>query len=414
MGSFWPLLLGVLLSNSVTATEQVTLEFRGQPHESVVLDRVLSETRTRTEMRDATCTRQIPYQDQECGYETRYRQECNWIPPRQECGRRDERRCRTVTRYRQECSQSPGRQVCRDFPGGERCTTRNGQRICEPAPPQRRCETIPGERFCRQVPYQDQDCRYESVPYCYQVPGENQCRQVPYQEYACRTVTRYRTESYACQRPVEIPYNVSVNLAGQLDVHFANPNFVETVSFIARLTEQKTLELLPQTSADVLIGTRRTTPVVNRQGESITVAQRVDVYLAKRSDLEGQVTQSISAAVLDLSGKKLSFTVRGVLEAQDEIALVVEGRRRGVINTIVSRVNVAGNVGSLGVITSPVGENLTAVQIDLSGENLSNLMDKKTFSMKLSHTKKLATGYEWSASVPVLSSEREASVEALR
>jgi hypothetical protein len=414
MGSFWPLFVGMLLSVSAFAVEQANFTFQGQPHEHVTLDRLLVETRTRTEMQDSTCTRQIPYQEEECGYETRYRQECSWIPPRQECGRRDERRCRNVTRYRQECSQGPGQTRCQDFPGGERCTTRNGQRVCEPAPPQRRCETIPGERICRQVPYQDQECTTESVPWCYQVPGENQCRQVPYQEWECRNVTRYRTETYACQRPVEIPYNVNVKVAGQLDVQFLNPNFPQEVAFLATLTAQKTIDLVSSAPAEILVGTRRAAPVVNRQGEEVTVAQRIDVLLTNGAELQGQVAQNVTDAVLDFTAKKLSFTVKGLVEAQDRIELVIEGRRRGVINTIVGRASVKGTISELNAITTSVGENLTAVQIDLANVDTSALNDKKTFLMKLKHVKELSDSFNWVGTVPTLSSDKEASVEAVR
>ncbi len=415
MGSIWPFIVGMMLSLSAFAQSEQNFVFQGQPHEHVSLERVLSETRHRTEMQDTTCTRQIPYQDRECGHETRYRQECSWIPPRQECGRRDERRCRDVTRYRQECTQGPSRTECRDFPGGTRChTDRNGNRICEPAPPQRRCETIPGERVCRQVPYRDQECTTHSVPWCYEVPGRNDCRQVPYSEYVCRDVTRYRTETYACRQPVQIPYQVRVPVKAQLDVQFVNPTFAQEVPFTASLKSDTSLELKASVPSHILVGIRAQAAQRDRQGDEITVRQRMSVNLISAEELGSQVTASVTDAVLDLKAQKLSFTVQGVIERQDRVELVVEGRRRSTFSTIVSKANLEGRVGELNAILSPVGPNLTAVQLDLAGVNTSGLNDKVNFLMKLKHVKALPEDFSWTGAVPALESQKEATLRAIK
>lgn len=237
MGTFWPLITGILLTVSAFAqTESAQFVFRGQADEHVALERILTETRTRTEMRDTTCTRQIPYQAEECGNETRYRQECRWVPAREECGTNYEQRCENVTRYRQECHQGPsrrecrrvpgeevcatqpGRQVCRDVPGEQRCRTEPGEQVCsQPTPPREQCRTLPnGQQECRTIPGRDSVCttrpgrqvceqgpsrrechqepgervctRRPDREECYNVPGEDICRSVPYQDQECRSV----------------------------------------------------------------------------------------------------------------------------------------------------------------------------------------------------------------------------------
>jgi hypothetical protein len=193
-----------------------------------------------------------------------------------------------------------------------------------------------------------------------------------------------------------------------------NPNFAQEVGFLATLTAQKTIDLVANVSEGILVGTRRAAPVVNRQGEEVTVAQRIDVLLTNGTELQGQVAQNVTDAVLDFTAKKLSFTVKGLVEAQDRIELVSEGRRRGVINTIVGRASVKGTVSELNAITTSVGENLTAVQVDLSNVDTGALNDKKTFLMKLKHVKALSDNFSWVGTVPTLSSDKEASVEAVR
>ena len=99
---------------------------------------------------------QVPYQEQECRNETRYRQVCRTVPGRRVCHTEPGRQvCRV-------------RQICRTAPGG--------QRRCHN---QRVCRMQPGRRVCRTT------------------PPTRQCRQEPYNQRICRTVTRYRQERRA-------------------------------------------------------------------------------------------------------------------------------------------------------------------------------------------------------------------------
>lgn len=214
--------------------------YTGQQIDTVLLSNVLQETRYRTETYETTCHRQVPYQDTECGNETRYRQECTTIPGHEDCHNVTDRECNNVTRYRNECHREPGREVCHHEPGREVCTNRpdreecsivNGRRICRRVPGGRECHTVgggrqchtePGREVCRSVPYTDQECRNITRRECNWVPARQDCRQIAYQEYVCHTVTRYRTESYACTQTREIPYTVTLKTY-QAEVDF---NFV--------------------------------------------------------------------------------------------------------------------------------------------------------------------------------------------
>ena len=215
------------------ASPTKTITFDGQNEDSFSLDTINTITRYKEEERDTTCTRQIPYQTEECGNETRYRQECRWQPGRNVCRTEYDTRCRTVTRYRQECRTEPGRQVCRNAPPRQIC--RNG--TCRTEPGRRICDNKPGRRVCRQVPYQDRQCDRVPRQVCRNEPGRNVCSQVPYQEWVCRTVTRYRDETYACRRTVRIPYSFDRKIEGEVNVSYKDISNDALVELIFNLKE---------------------------------------------------------------------------------------------------------------------------------------------------------------------------------
>lgn len=214
------LLILALIFSSINADEFISkkeIHFTGQELESFSLKNQLNETRYRTETRDTTCTREVPYQDQECEMVPEYDTVCRTIPGREDCRteydtqcrsetdyRRectrspDRERCSNETRYRKECERGPSRRECRnERRTRQECHMDNSNRECrtEPAREQcrtnsageRRCRTIPSreictnkpERVCRDVSYNEQVCN--------NVPGEVQCRQVSYQERVCHT-----------------------------------------------------------------------------------------------------------------------------------------------------------------------------------------------------------------------------------
>lgn len=454
MGSLWPLLTGMLALlvsfSSFSQSETSEFIYRGQETETLTLERILVETRTRTEMQDSTCNRQVPYEQRECGNETRYREECTWIPSREDCGRRDERRCRPVTRTRQECTTGPSRQVCRDYPGGQVCTngpsreicenregrqvchdtprgrvcrreagnrvcrTVPGERTCRPAPPQRRCETIPGERVCRNVSYQDQECTTHSVPYCNTIPGRQDCRNIPYQEHVCRNVTRYRSESYACQVPVEIPYDVQVPVAAELNVSFANEFSVE-VPFTALLTTGKTLDLKAKLPANMLMGLKTSPADVVQEGESFFVTQNMEVNLLSVDNIQNQLAQDLTQGVIDFKNNTLSINIKGQVEASDFVEVTIEGRTpRRLRSTLYGKVETNGQLSSLNAVIREISDTQSALQLDLSQLDLGSISTKQNHKIILKHFKVLPSDFAWSGEIPELSSQKEASLQAIR
>ena len=64
------LILSMLVVSSVFAESSKEFNYKGEQIETINLLNLLTETRYRYEEVDSTGTRQIPYTEQECGYET--------------------------------------------------------------------------------------------------------------------------------------------------------------------------------------------------------------------------------------------------------------------------------------------------------------------------------------------------------
>ena len=117
----------LLLTTNVfaeTFPSQEIIDFAGQGQESLTLANKLTEIRYRTEMRDSTCQRQVPYEVEECEMVPRYDRVCTTIPGYNDCHTEYDRECRNVTRYKKECHREPSRQVCRNV--------RRTRRECKP------------------------------------------------------------------------------------------------------------------------------------------------------------------------------------------------------------------------------------------------------------------------------------------
>jgi hypothetical protein len=219
---FWVFLFLCVMSQTIFANDTQTFHFNGQETESVNLDTSREVTLFRTEYRDSTCTRQEPYQVEECGYETLYRNECTWQAGRNVCRDVNDYQCRNVTRYRRECKPGRTRRECTEEPARRVCRTRNGVERCVDVPGRTRCRDVQGPERCTRVPYEDRECRTVTRQECSWQPGRNVCRDVPYQEYICRDVTRYRDVDYACQVPVDVPYQAQKQFKSTVNFEFVN------------------------------------------------------------------------------------------------------------------------------------------------------------------------------------------------
>lgn len=230
--------------------EQLVLLDGTKLEQSVVLKSETFKTAYKTETVDDTCFRDVQkgtkqqcetpsWQEcdkpshQECGYESH--QECDYGPDRQECGYGADRQECSYGPDRRECSTGPSHQECQtsytqECKEDRECRIVNGQRVCETHPtcsqvPHQECHMVPGQYECRIVPGQ-YECRRVPGQYeCHYVKGDYQCHTVQ-GEYTCKTVydtpvchTKYGTpvctevpnivsEPYACQKTVQVPYQV--------------------------------------------------------------------------------------------------------------------------------------------------------------------------------------------------------------
>lgn len=256
----------VLLSfNQAFAKSSDSIELNGQSQDTLDLDLVKIITLYRDEQRDSTCTRQEPYTVNECGYETRYRQSCRYVPGYNDCRDVYDRVCNYETRYRKECHTEPGRNNCRYEPGRRVCRTNSqGREECRDIPGRQVCDTTPGRQVCRDVPYQDYVCRNVSRRQCDYVPGRNVCTNEPYQEWVCKDVVRYRDIPYACKVTVKVPYQVEQKLEHKVNFEISGEIDLADATLNAILNESNEIELSATKHSDRAVLTF-TKQVVDRQ-----------------------------------------------------------------------------------------------------------------------------------------------------
>ncbi len=281
-----------------------SLQYRGQEEDQFTLNLTKSVTLYRTEYRDSTCTRQVPYTSEECSNETRYRQQCRWQAGQNICRTEYDRQCRTVTRHRRECSRQPGRRVCRNSEPQRIC--RNGRCFTEPS--RRICENKPGREVCRQVPYQDRQC--DSVPrrVCDREPGRNVCSQVPYQEYVCRNVTQYRSETYACQQPVQIPYTVDKEVVSDVVVRYQDKTDQASAKLNFQLLDngQVTVKAIDTSDLPTFIRVQKSEQVNNQDGDISSQVEFQIKFIDQKKTIS-PVTKGISS--VGLSPNSLWFSL---------------------------------------------------------------------------------------------------------
>ncbi len=235
--SFLVMLLA--LSTPLLAQVQSDLPFQGQNGDVVQINQPINVTRPVPYNVPSTCYNQIPYQSYECHNETRYRQQCHWIPESERCWNENERVCRSVPETRQVCENGPDREVCHEVPQREVCIERPTREICHTNPQGQRvcntvgggrechmsgggrqCDTVPGARVCHNETHYEQECQNVPRRQCERVPGRNDCDSIPYQEQVCGNETRYRSEPYACTKIEYRDVTTPKALVGEIDVRF--------------------------------------------------------------------------------------------------------------------------------------------------------------------------------------------------
>ncbi len=365
-------LLLIMGFSATQASESQTLTFNGQPADSLTLETIDTITRYREEDRDTTCTRKVPYETEECGYETRYRQECRWQDGRNVCRTEYERVCRTVTRYRRECRQGEPRRVCRQTDPTRIC--RNGR--CRTEPGRTVCDYKPGRQVCTQVPYQDRECTREPRRVCNWEPGRNVCSQVPYQEWVCRTVTRYRDEQYACRRTVRIPYNFDRKVKANININYNDPTQQGLVDFILTLDKGGQVSVKGNDRSDkpVLIGMSKVSNTDLSEDETLTtVGLEFNLY-DKETEL-APVKENIRSAGLTRTG---AWFTMGRITNPDRVRVGVTITRKTILGNTRTPFNKILSANELNLTRNGDG---TKVLIDLSKYGVS--LDDKKWTMKV-------------------------------
>ncbi len=359
-----------------------------------------------------TCSRQVPNgQVRVCRDETRYRQECSWIPSSERCWNDTDRVCRTVTRYRQECSGSPSREVCTDRPsrtvcterptrevcrtrpdGQQTCTTVGGGQHCTEVGGGRSCHTVPGDRTCRDVPYSDQDCDNVTRRRCETVPGRNDCRQVPYSEEVCGMETQYRTETYACTRTETINRTTEKTIKSETNVHIITNGIVEefpvaisvkesSAQFSAFAVEAK---LLKEPKAFVVLQ-KKEAKIVSNTAKEIVLKNTVTLEILSQEMLPMSFPVAIATASIEEAASKLTIVFEGAISAQGSVDFAIT--HKAFLSSTKTLVEMKADFPSdkieLGVV-----DNKAALSIDIK-DAIKRELKKKNMKLKFNLTSAL-------------------------
>ena len=278
-----------IFAPSTFASATKTVTFNGQNNESLTISYQDQETRYRDEVVNTTCTRQVPNGvEQVCEQVLRYREQCHYEPGRQDCH---------YTPSREQCHTTPSRQECRYEQGGVVCSYENGRRVCRNEPGHQVCRTIPGQRVCQTIP---------GDYVCTQIPGHNVCNQVPYYERVCHNETRYRTESYSCQRTVSVPYNVKIAHEALVDLTFDNAMNVATAELNVLFLADGEIKLATNKN-DVLVLAQKENLYTERNGDKYTTHASYRISFLPKERVLSPVRNP--ADQIQLTQDQLSFVI---------------------------------------------------------------------------------------------------------
>tara|TARA_R110000868_G_scaffold38966_5_gene136163 strand:+ start:5302 stop:6513 length:1212 start_codon:yes stop_codon:yes gene_type:complete len=300
MKKFILLLFLTLSIFSAGAASTKDLVYDGQNADSFALDLETELTRYREEQYPSTCTRQIPYTEQVCGYETRYRQQCRTEPGHNDCRTVNDQVCRNVQRTRRECSNGPDRRECRSVPNHV-CRTVNGQRQCTVQGTRQQCRNVPGPQTCRNVTYNDRVCTNQPRRVCTWNPPRQVCNSVPYQDYICRDVTRYRSEDYACTRTRQVPYTVNRENKADVQVSYLDQNpdtSAADLLFTLDKAGDVSLKLEDRSSRSALVFINKRQEIANSD-DNLSTDARFNVSFVAREDYLAVVESNIEVSSAD-------------------------------------------------------------------------------------------------------------------
>lgn len=334
------------LTNAQVTTQ---FNFNGQNAEILKTEKKIAVLKSEIIQVPSTCYRQVPAGQREvCHNETRYRQDCTWIPSSQNCWNDNERVCRSVPRARQECSHGPGqtvctdrpaRRVCPDRPVGEVCrTTRDGRRHCErpqPGPGHctevgggRVCQQVPGPRYCRMVTYNETECVNVPRYRCETIPGRNQCRDFPYSFPVCQMETQYESQAYACVKSETVTKTVYKKLVLESEIDVATNGLVDEFSALIKATETDnelsqfilSVSLLKEPKIYV-VSKKQNLQIVSQTEDEIQLRAKVSFELFNQEQLPASLPASVTKATVFKDSKMLKILFDGNLSNQGSINL---------------------------------------------------------------------------------------------
>lgn len=323
------LALFAVFSAGVHAEATKVIQYDGQNSDSFELDLETQITRYREEQYQSTCERQIPYTERVCGYETRYRQECRTEPGYQQCRTVNDQVCRNVTRTRRECSRGPDRRVCTTVPNMV-CRQVDGRRVCSQQGTRQQCRNEPGPQTCRDVPYTDRVCTNNPRRVCDWIPPRQVCNSVPYQEYICRDVTRYRTETYACTRTRQVPYNVDRENVADVLVDYNDQNADGSLAklvFALNKEGEVSLDVSENSTPASLVFVTKKQNVTNSDDNLSTDANYKITFVSKDAYL-APVKNEVTVSTLDQN--HLVLRSAKLLRPQD-LRIQIDIKKKGIL-----------------------------------------------------------------------------------
>ncbi len=401
----------MLVPSITNAQLESQFQFNGQNAEVLSVEKKVTVVTPEVVQVPGTCTRQVPNGQREvCTQETRYRQECSWIPSSERCWDEPEQSCRPVTRYGQECQQGPGRSECRDIPtsevcverptreicttrpdGSQHCTTVGGGTHCTTVGGGRDCRDVPGEQVCRQVSYSDTECDTVSRRRCETVPGRNDCEDIPYTVPVCRMETQYRTETYACTRTETVNRTAQKTLKAKIQVEVLTNGLVE--EFPVQLVIKEANAQFKAFSIDAKLGKEPTVFVVLKKKEvfiasntkdTIELKSRIILEVLSKEMLPIALPTAISKASIAESSKKLLIVLDGQISSGGGVDLKIS--HKGVLTGTRTIAELVASYPSPGVDLGEV-DGKPALSIDLTNALKRELKKKNMrLSLKLSST----------------------------
>jgi len=311
------------------------------------------------------------------------REECRDLPSRQQCHQEGGGIVCTVENGRRICRNEPGRQVCENIPGGRVCQTVSGQQICNTVPGRRICEMVQGRDICTTIPGRQVCNTVPGNPICTTIPGERICQNIPGENFCnsvlsgyktvCHDEADYKTETYACQKPVKVPYVVTFSTKAQIDLNFVNDSGLSHFDLIFSLDRSGKMTIKTKEKG-LIIFSKEISTSNEVEGETTLVRKQLTLTF---KNIQGIVTpMNSSLRNAKINGGELSFVMGKVTDAtllQFDISLFGKS-----IFPIYKLVDLKKSVLGTEVEMSVV-EGGTLVKINLSSDHLA----KRKYDLKI-------------------------------